>query len=378
MTPSAQRGAVVAAVDIGGTKIAAALVDSDGRVLQRARRPTPAGTGAGTGAAAGGSGAGAGAGIRTGAGAGADAGAGAGSGSESAVDLRSAGGSASTAGSASTVGPGAEVVLGAVLDAVAELSGHERWGELVGVGLGSAGPVDAAAGTVSPVNIPAWREFPLTAAVGRHPALAGLPVTLLGDGSAFAEAEHWLGAAAGYRHALCMVVSTGVGAGLVLDGAVHLGVTGNAGHLGHIVVDMNGEPCACGGRGCLEGIASGTAIARFAREAGWQPEGEDASAAAVAAAAERGDPIALAAFDRAGQALAAGIASTAALVEIEAVVIGGGVAQAAPLLFPPLTRHLETYAALPFLHGIRLHQARLGSDAGLIGAARAALRVSHP
>lgn len=345
MTPTAGRRAVVAAVDIGGTKIAAALVDSDGRVLQRARRPTPAGAGVGVGGGVGGG--------------------------------PSSGGGAGSGGGLGS-GGGADVVLGAVLDAVGELSGHERWGELVGVGLGSAGPVDVAAGTVSPVNIPAWREFPLTTAVGRHPALAGLPVTLLGDGSAFAEAEHWLGAAAGYRHALCMVVSTGVGAGLVLDGAVHLGVTGNAGHVGHIVVDMNGEACACGSRGCLEGIASGTAIARFARAEGWRPDGADESAAAVAAAAERGDPIALAAFDRAGQALAAGIASTAALVEIEAVVIGGGVAQAAPLLFPPLTRHLETYAALPFLRGIRLHQASLGSDAGLIGAARAALRVSQP
>ena len=354
MTPEARRGAVVAAVDIGGTKIAAALVDSDGRVLRRARRPTPAGTG-----------------TRPGAGAGAGAGAaGAGDGAQAAPGPDAA--------PARSLTSGADVVLRAVLDAVEELSGHERWGELVGVGLGSAGPVDVAAGTVSPVNISAWREFPLTAAVARHPALAGLPVTLLGDGSAFAEAEHWLGAAAGYRHALCMVVSTGVGAGLVLDGAVHVGVTGNAGHIGHIVVDLNGEACACGGRGCLEGIASGTAIARFARAEGWRPEGEDASAAAVAAAADRGDPIALAAFDRAGQALAAGIASTAALVEIEAVVIGGGVAQAAPLLFPPLTRHLATYAALPFLHGIRLHQASLGSDAGLIGAARAALRVSQP
>ncbi|MEU9129502.1 ROK family protein [Kitasatospora sp. NPDC048540] len=303
---------LVAAVDVGGTKIAAALVDQDGTLTARIQRPTPARAAAG-------------------------------------------------------------VVLDTVLGLVDELAADPRWPEVGAVGIGSAGPVDAAAGTVSPVNIPAWRGFPLTARVAAHRAV-DVPVTLIGDGVAIAEAEYWQGAAAGHRSALCMVVSTGVGGGLILDGRVHAGPTGNAGHIGHISVDLDGDPCPCGGVGCVEGLASGTAIARYALAHGWRALGEDATAAAVAEAAKGGDEVALAAFDRSARALAAAIAATATLVEIEAVVIGGGVAQAGPVLFDPLARHLDTFAALPFARGIRVHRARLGTDAGLVGAAAAALR----
>ncbi|GAA2803412.1 ROK family protein [Kitasatospora paracochleata] len=303
---------LVAAVDIGGTKIAGALVDSSGTLLATTRRPTPA-----------------------------------------------------TAG--------AQTVLGAVREVPADLAADGRWPEVSAVGIGSAGPVDVAAGTVSPVNIAAWRGFPLVDEVRRQ---VGLPVTLIGDGVALAEAEHWQGAATGYRSVLCMVVSTGVGGGLVLDGRVHGGPTGNAGHIGHISVDLDGEPCPCGGRGCVEGLASGPAIARYARAGGRRPgpDGDD-SAAAVAESARAGDPVALAAFDRSARALAAAVAATATLVELEAVVIGGGVAAAGPLLFEPLARHLDTYAALPFVRGLRVHHAQLGTDAGLVGAAAAALRL---
>ncbi|MFJ1702943.1 ROK family protein [Kitasatospora sp. NPDC088346] len=307
---------LVAAVDIGGTKIAAALVREDGTLTARAQRPTPA---------------------------------------------RAA----------------APVLLDTVHALIEELAADPGWAAVDAVGIGSAGPIDASAGTVSPVNIPAWRDFPLVASVGAHPAVraTGGPVTLIGDGVAIAEAEYWQGAAAGCRSALCMVVSTGVGGGLVLDGRVYTGLTGNAGHIGHISVDLNGEPCPCGGTGCLEGLASGTAIAGYALAHGWRAPGNDTSAAAVAEAARAGDAVALAAYDRAARALAAGIAATATLVEIETVVIGGGVAQAGPVLFEPLARHLDTFAALPFARGVRVRQAELGTDAGLVGAAAAALRA---
>ncbi|MFI6154566.1 ROK family protein [Kitasatospora sp. NPDC051170] len=299
-----------AAVDIGGTKIAGALVDGEGRLRHRLRLPTPA------------------------------------------------------------KAPGGEVlaVVHRVLD---HLAATADWAAVAAVGIGSAGPVDLVAGAVSPVNIPGWRGFPLVAEASAHPAVAAraLPVQLAGDGVAMAAAEHWQGAARGAANALCLVVSTGVGAGLVLDGAVRPGPSGNAGHLGHITVDLDGDPCPCGSRGCLEGIASGTAIARRALAAGWIPTGEDRTARAVATAAEAGDPIALATFDRAAQALAAGIAATAALVDLDRVVVGGGVATAGATLFTPLTHHLRTYAALPYLAGLHVRRAELGTDAGLIGAA---------
>ncbi|WP_371478831.1 ROK family protein [Kitasatospora sp. NBC_00315] len=299
---------LLAAVDIGGTKIAGGVVDTEGTLLHRVRLPTPA------------------------------------------------------HGSA-------RELMGAVSHVLDLLAQHPTWASVRAVGVGSAGPVDIGAGTVSPVNIPAWRAFPLRSEIAAHRAVGDLPVVLGGDAVAMTAAEHWQGAARHYRNALCLVVSTGVGAGLIIDGRLHTGTTGNAGHLGHISVDFAGPPCPCGSRGCLEGFASGTAIARTAAEAGWLPANGDTSAGAVAVAARAGDPLALHAYDRAARALAAGIAATASLVEIEAAVIGGGVAQAGSVFFDPLRRHLAAYATLPFTAGIVAVPAQLGTDAGLVGAA---------
>ncbi|MFE7958143.1 ROK family protein [Streptomyces sp. NPDC057413] len=302
---------LVAALDIGGTKIAGALVDDRGTILVRAQRPTPA---------------------------------------------REDG----------------DTVMGAVEEVLGELTASPLWGRARALGIGSAGPVDASTGTVSPVNIPGWRDFPL---VGRVRKVAGgLPVELIGDGVAITAAEHWQGAARGHDNALCMVVSTGVGGGLVLGGRLHPGPTGNAGHIGHISVDLDGEACPCGSRGCVERIASGPNIARRALEQGWRPGPDgDTSAAAVAAAARIGDPVAVASFERAAQALAAGIAATATLVEIDIAVIGGGVGKAGEVLFAPLRKALADYATLSFVRRLTVAPAQMGTDAGLVGAAAAAL-----
>ncbi|MEU7279906.1 ROK family protein [Streptomyces sp. NPDC045431] len=301
---------ITAALDIGGTKIAGALVDGDGGILVRAQRPTPA---------------------------------------------REDG----------------ETVMRAVEAVLAQLAASPLWAAVTAVGIGSAGPVDASAGTVSPVNVPGWRDYPLVERVRR--ATGGLPVQLVGDGVAMTAAEHWQGAARGHDNALCMVVSTGVGGGLVLGGRLHAGPTGNAGHIGHISVELDGDPCPCGSRGCVERIASGPNIARRALGNGWRPGPDgDATAAAVAAAARAGDPIAVASFERAAQALAAGIAATATLVEIEVAVIGGGVAGAGEVLFAPLRRALGDYATLSFVRRLTVAPALTGTDAGLLGAAAAA------
>ncbi|MFD9479118.1 MULTISPECIES: ROK family protein [Streptomyces] len=310
------------AIDIGGTKIAGALVHPDGTMTATTRRPTPRGA-------------------------------------------------------------DADGVMAAVAEVVADLSASPLWASAVRCGIGSAGPVDTSRGTVSPVNIGAWREFPVQERVVAELAARGadLPTVLAGDGVAMTAAEHWLGAARGHANALCMVVSTGVGGGLILNNQLHPGPTGNAGHIGHISVAFDGEPCVCGGHGCVESIASGTAIARWALDQGWTPSddgpdeavgGGDATAAGVAAAAAEGDPIALAAFDRAGRALAAAIAATATLVETDIAVIGGGVATAGDTLFAPIRSHLAAYATLSFVKDIRVVPAMLGTHAGLIGAAAAA------
>ncbi|MFD8809057.1 ROK family protein [Streptomyces sp. NPDC059597] len=303
---------LVAALDIGGTKIAGALVDGDGRILMRTQRATPA---------------------------------------------REDG----------------ETVMRAVEEVLAELSASPLWSRAEAVGIGSAGPVDASAGTVSPVNVPGWRGYPLVERV-RAATGGGLPVELIGDGVAITAAEHWQGAARGHDNALCMVVSTGVGGGLVLGGRLHPGPTGNAGHIGHISVDLDGELCPCGSRGCVEGLSSGPNIARRALEQGWRPGPDgDTSAVAVAAAARAGDPVAVAAFERAAQALAAGIAATATHVEIDIAVIGGGVGKAGDVLFVPLRKALARYATLSFVQRLTVAPAQMGTDAGLVGAAAAAL-----
>lgn len=218
---------LIAALDIGGTKIAGALVDRDGVLIHRARRTTPA-------------------------------------------------------------REPADVLLGAVHDVLGSLAASPLWERVGAVGIGSAGPIDLAHGTVSPVNIPAWRNFPIAESVARHPDVGRRQVTLAGDAVAMTAAEHRHGAARGHRNALCLVVSTGVGAGLVLNGSVHHGLTGNAGHLGHISIDFDGEACPCGARGCLEAIASGTAITRHALALGWQaPLTADTAGVAASARACR-------------------------------------------------------------------------------------------
>ena len=296
------------ALDIGGTKIAAGLVDAEGQVLHENRQPTPA-----------------------------DA--------------------------------DPEQVWAAAERAIAEALAAAG-GTVSGAGISSAGPIDLAAGTISPVNIAAWRGFPVRDRVAA--AVPGVPVRLAGDGLCMALGEHWRGAGQGAAFLLGMVVSTGVGGGLVLDGVPYDGRTGNAGHVGHVVVDLDGPACSCGGRGCVEAIASGPHLAAWARSQGWA--GADARELADAAAA--GDAIAVRAFERGGRAIAAMIASVAAVCDLDLVVIGGGVANAGPVLFDPLRAALNDYAALDFITGLRVEPAALGGQAGLVGAA-ALLRTTR-
>lgn len=287
------------ALDIGGTKIAGGLVDTDGTLVRSATRPT-----------------------------GADP-------------------------------------FAALTEVVAELVP----GDVPGVGIACAGPVDSVAGTVSPINIPSWRDFPL---VERVRELVGAPVALAGDGLCMALGEHWAGAGQGASAMLGIVVSTGVGGGLVLDGRPFGGRTGNAGHVGHVVVEPDGVACTCGGRGCVETVASGTHLVRWAREQGWT----GADARALATDAHAGEPVAAEAFRRGGQAVGLAITATAAVCDLDLVVIGGGVAQVGDLLFEPIRATLATHARLSYLHRLRVEQAKLGGQAGLYGAAALAYSLT--
>ncbi len=194
---------------------------------------------------------------------------------------------------------------------------------------------------------------------------------LVGDAVAMTAAEHWKGAARGVDNALCMVVSTGVGGGLVLGGAVHAGPSGNAGHIGHISVEQNGPDCPCGARGCVERFASGTAIAAHALEGGWSPPpGVAPTAAAVAAAARDGNP------RRAPPSTARGVrwpppSRPPRPSSNSTSSSSAAVSPRRETLFGPLRRHLADYAVLDFARGVPVVSAALELDAGLIGAAAA-------
>jgi glucokinase len=200
---------------------------------------------------------------------------------------------------------------------------------------------------VSPLNIPGWRNFPLRA---RLAELTGLPTWVDNDAKALARADGWVGEATGVPNYLSMVVSTGIGGGIVLDGRLLEGRTGNAGHIGHVIVEPDGRPCACGGRGCLEAEASGTGI----------------RAITGAAPSEAGPEV----IERTGRLVGRAVATVANLLDLQLVSVSGSVALGFGDPFFAAARHeLEARARLGFSAGCRLVPGRLGADGPLVGAA---------
>ena len=278
----------VLALDIGGTKVAAGIVSGDGTLERRASRPTPR-------------------------------------------------------------GDDPDAVLGALLDAVAEV----RAGDEVACGVGCGGPMTRGGESVSPLNIPGWREFPLRS---RLTAELGLPVHLDNDAKALALGEGWRGAARGAGAYVAMVVSTGVGGGIVLDGRLLDGHDANAGHIGHVIVEPDGAICPCGARGCLEAEASGTAIAaRTGRPASEAPPEERA---------------------RAGRLVGRAVASVSVLLDLPLALVAGSVALGfgAPF-FDAAQLELGERARIAFARGAQIRPAGLGDEGPLVGAAAVALRA---
>lgn len=294
----------VLAIDIGGTKMAAALVGEDGSVLRGDRTPTPR--------------------------------------------------------------QGADEVFGALGELIDRVCGNAA---PLAAGIGCAGPLDGIRGLVSPVNITVWRDYPLVDRVRR--AVGDVPVLLGVDAHCFALGEAWTGAGRDVGDLLGIVVSTGVGGGLVLGGRQAPGRSGNAAHIGHMVVDQNGEPCPCGSYGCVETYASGPRMVARARRFGWRPDDPQADTQRLAADAAAGDTVAQRVFDDGAQALAAGIVSTAVTADLTFVVLGGGVSKAGPVLFEPLDRWIKRVAQLPFVADLTVRPAVL-DNAGLVGAAKLA------
>ena len=220
------------------------------------------------------------------------------------------------------------------------------------VGVGCAGPMTPGGETVSPLNIPAWRDFPLRDALARE---LDLPVTVEGDARALALGEGRFGAARGVSDYLSMVVSTGVGGGLVLDGRLVGGRTGNAGHVGHLVVVEGGVPCRCGARGCLEAEASGGAIER--RTGRPASEADDA---------ERG---------RAAVLVGRAVGALAATLDFVRCYVAGSVALGyGATFFERATESARGVARLGYACDVALEPSPLGAAGPLLGAAAVAWR----
>ncbi len=303
----------VLAVDLGGTKIESALVDEQGRLLPGSRLRAPTG------------------------------------GQSDSAALESS-------------------AVSVIEQALAALPAGD---EIVGVGIGSAGPITVAEGLVSPLNLPAWRDYPLKALAER--IVPGVPVVLRMDGECITLAEHWIGSAPGAENLMGMVVSTGIGGGLILGGRAVAGPTGNAGHIGHVEVGGFDDPCLCGGTGCVEAIASGPHTTAWARSQGWAgTTGEDLAASYAA-----GDPIAISAVRRSATAIGQAIASATALVDLDIVAIGGGFSHVTPDLFDLVRDAIAKRAPFPFVAKVRVVPSALSGEGPLIGAAALIHRADY-
>lgn len=280
------------AIDIGGTKMAAAVVDEDGAVRAVSQRPTP-------------------------------------------------------------TGPAEEVwsALAAVVDeAMASMAPGAP--APLACGVGSGGPMARGGETVTPLNIPGWQAFPLR---GRLAGKTGLRTWVDNDAKALALGEGWLGGARGHRNYLAMVVSTGVGGGLVLDGALVEGESGNAGHVGHVIVEPGGRVCGCGARGCLEAEASGTAI----RAATGRPPVEAPPEVRI----------------RTGTLVGRAVASVANLCDLPLTLVAGSVALGfGDVFFGAAQEEVDRSCRLSYSRSTRIARAQLGAHGPLVGAAAVAWR----
>jgi glucokinase len=285
-------------VDVGGTKIAAGVVDEAGMVIDRTELPTP---------------------------------------------------TTDTA---------------ALLDAITSTArGYIRNHEVIAVGVGVAGLVSRDGDMVRSASYLPLRDEPVRDEVA---AALGLPVVVDNDANAGGWAESRFGAAAGHADAVFVAVGTGIGGAIVIGDALRRGAHGIAGEIGHLIVERDGRPCPCGSRGCWEQYASGRALMRAARDAGF----DIAHGSEITVAARAGDQRAIDVFDELGTWLGIGIASLVAVLDPEVVVVGGGLSRADGLLLTPARA-----AFVDYLTGgenrpaPKLVAAGLGPDAGLIGAA---------
>jgi glucokinase len=250
-------------------------------------------------------------------------------------------------------------------------SGHDSVGS---VGISCGGPLNPTTGVlINPLHLPGWHDIPI---VGMAESEFGVPAVLGNDASAAALAEFRYGAGRGTQTMLYLTISTGIGGGAVINGAPHQGAAGNGGEFGHILVKTDGRACLCGRFGCLEAYASGTSIAERAREALATHTGQSSLASLdfvraehVSAAARAGDALAGTVWAETVAFLAIAITDLVNALEPDLVVLGGGVSRAGSMLVDPIRRAVLRDAMDPVAAVVRVELAELGDAVGVVGAA---------
>ena len=305
-------------VDIGGTKVAAGLVDAAGRITQKSRVPM----------------------------------------------VSSKDGAA-----------GLECVKSAI-DAIFAAA-PEAHAAVTGIGMCAPGPLDPKTGVIlNPPNVPCWRDYPLAAEIER---LFGVPARVDNDANAACLAEARWGAGVGYRNVFFTIIGTGIGTGIVFDGKIYHGRTGSAAEGGHVTINYEGPRCGCGKHGCIEAYCSGPNIARRTREllaAGTQSSILELAGSLeavrtehVGAAFHAGDPFAKQVLTETSHLLTIWLGTIVDLLEPDVMVMGGGVAELMSSFFPAMSAGLKDWAINQRAGEIPLVLARYGSEAGIAGAA---------
>lgn len=234
---------------------------------------------------------------------------------------------------------------------------HSHKVKIKAIGIGAPGPIYYEKGiVVGAPNLPGWKRVNLKKILEKE---FKVPVFVDNDANCAALAEAWFGAGKFVKHFIYMTISTGIGGGIIINKKLYRGAIGSAGELGHMILDPNGPRCGCGKRGCLEALASGSALKK--------KTGMDAIA--VELAARQGDKKALAAIQEAAHYLAIGIADLVNIFNPERVIIGGGLSNMRELLFIPLKRDFKKYALTLPAKSVKIVRAKLGTKAGVLGAA---------
>jgi glucokinase len=328
MTQLSPEGELVVGVDIGGTKVAAGLVDSQGEIHERTRVPMVASGSPKEGLAA----------------------------------------------------------VTAAIDALLS-SRRDARDDMRAIGICAPGPLDPRTGVVlNPPNVPCWRNFPLASEVAR---IYGVPVKIDNDANAAAVAETQWGAGRGFKNIFYATIGTGIGTGIILDGHIYHGRTGAAGEGGHVSIDYRGPLCHCGKPGCIEIFASGPAIARRARA---KLEASRSSSAmldlakgnlaaitteVVGRAYAAGDAVAQEVMVETAELLSIWLSNMIDLLDPEAIIFGGGVTPMLRPLFDLMSQRIQRLCVNPRSHEVPLLTARYGADSGVAGGAALCFELSE-